>query len=80
MNKRSVIIAGHATSVSLEEAFWEELRRIGEARGMSLNQLVADIDAGRQGNLSSAIRLFVLTELKKACAPGVGTGGHDRVD
>jgi predicted DNA-binding ribbon-helix-helix protein len=70
MSKRSVVIAGHATSVSLEEPFWDELRDIAEARRQSLNQLVEDIDAGRTGNLSSAIRLFVLAELKKAKAPG----------
>ncbi|MBI2236691.1 MAG: ribbon-helix-helix domain-containing protein [Magnetospirillum sp.] len=70
MSKRSVVIAGHATSVSLEEAFWDELRQVAEARGQSLNHLVEEIDAGRRGNLSSAIRLFVLTELKKASAPG----------
>jgi predicted DNA-binding ribbon-helix-helix protein len=58
--KRSVRIAGHATSVSLEAAFWQGLCDIAAARGVSLNVLVAAIDAGRSGNLSSAIRLFVL--------------------
>lgn len=65
MKKRSIVIAGHATSVSLEQAFWDELKAIADARGTSVNQLVAEIDAGRAGNLSSAIRLFVLAELKR---------------
>jgi predicted DNA-binding ribbon-helix-helix protein len=58
--KRSVRIAGHATSISLEAAFWQGLCDIAAARGVSLNALVTIIDAGRSGNLSSAIRLFVL--------------------
>ncbi|HTW53488.1 MAG TPA: ribbon-helix-helix domain-containing protein [Stellaceae bacterium] len=58
--KRSVRIAGHATSISLEAAFWQALCDIAAVRGVSLNALVAAIDAGRSGNLSSAIRLFVL--------------------
>jgi predicted DNA-binding ribbon-helix-helix protein len=58
--KRSVRIAGHATSVSLEAAFWRGLRDIAASRDVSLNTLVTEIDAGRDGNLSSALRLFVL--------------------
>lgn len=58
--KRSVRIAGHATSVSLEAGFWHGLRDIAAARGVSVTALVAAIDAARDGNLSSAIRLFVL--------------------
>jgi predicted DNA-binding ribbon-helix-helix protein len=58
--KRSVRIAGHATSISLEAAFWQGLCDIAAARRMSVNALVAAIDATRGGNLSSAIRLFVL--------------------
>lgn len=60
LRKRSVVIAGHATSVSLEDAFWEQLRRIAEIRGVSLNQLITAIDRERTSNLSSAIRVFVL--------------------
>ena len=66
--KRSVVIAGHATSVTLEAAFWDELKTIAEMRSTSVNQLVAEIDSGRNGNLSSAIRVFVLTELKRKAA------------
>jgi predicted DNA-binding ribbon-helix-helix protein len=58
--KRSVRIAGHATSVSLEAAFWQGLCDIAAARRVSVNALLAAIDAARDGNLSSAIRLFVL--------------------
>lgn len=60
LRKRSVIIAGHPSSVSLEPEFWEALRDIAEQRGVSLNQLVTEIDSTRTGNLSSAIRVFVL--------------------
>jgi predicted DNA-binding ribbon-helix-helix protein len=59
--KRSVIIAGHKTSVSLEDDFWKALREIATRRDLTLTELVGAIDADRQhGNLSSAIRLFVL--------------------
>lgn len=64
IRKRSVLIAGHATSVSLEEAFWRGLRKIAAAKGLSLNVLITEIDAARAPNtptnLSSAIRVFVL--------------------
>ena len=58
--KRSIIIDGHKTSVSLEDAFWNDLREIAHARQATLSELVGKIDEKRQGNLSSAIRLFVL--------------------
>jgi|SRR5262245_15204268 predicted DNA-binding ribbon-helix-helix protein len=59
--KRSVVIAGHKTSVSLEDAFWSALKEIAEQRQTTLSELVGSIDAARRhGNLSSAIRLFVL--------------------
>jgi predicted DNA-binding ribbon-helix-helix protein len=58
--KRSIVVAGHKTSVSLEDVFWNGLREIAHHRGLHLSQLVGSIDAERQhGNLSSAIRLFV---------------------
>ena len=61
ISKRSVVIAGHKTSVSLEETFWKALKEIGIGRNMGLSAMVATIDSERQnGNLSSAIRLFVL--------------------
>ena len=55
-----MLIAGHRTSISLEAPFWEALRAIAARRGLSLNALVAEIDAARSGNLSSALRVFVL--------------------
>jgi predicted DNA-binding ribbon-helix-helix protein len=59
--KRSIVIAGHKTSVSLEDAFWKGLKEIAGTRDMTLSELVALIDSERRhGNLSSAIRLFVL--------------------
>ncbi len=75
--KRSIVIAGHKTSVSLEDAFWQGLRDIAAARGMNLSEMVKSIDTGRQnGNLSSAIRLFVLDHYRKgspAAEPEAGT-------
>jgi predicted DNA-binding ribbon-helix-helix protein len=59
--KRSVVVAGHQTSISLEEPFWKSLKEIAKQRRTTLTDLVADIDKSRDGgNLSSAIRLFVL--------------------
>lgn len=59
--KRSIVIAGHKTSVSLEDAFWKGLKEIAGDRDITLSDLVATIDTERRhGNLSSAIRLFVL--------------------
>jgi len=64
--KRSIVIAGHKTSVSLEDAFWDALKEIANERDNTLSDLVAEIDATRaQGNLSSAIRLFVLDQVRK---------------
>jgi predicted DNA-binding ribbon-helix-helix protein len=60
LRKRSVTIAGHATSFSLEEEFWQDLQAIARKRNLSLNALVSSIDAKRAGNLSSALRVFVL--------------------
>jgi predicted DNA-binding ribbon-helix-helix protein len=59
--KRSIIIAGHKTSVHIEEEFWKSVKEIAAERNMTVMQLVGEIDAKRQhANLSSAIRLFVL--------------------
>ena len=57
--KRSVLIAGHATSLTLEEPFWRDLAEIAARRGVSLNALIASIDVDRRSNLSSALRLFI---------------------
>jgi predicted DNA-binding ribbon-helix-helix protein len=61
VSKRSIVIAGHRTSVSLEGEFWNSLKQIAGERGMTLTELVGAIDRDREhANLSSAIRLFVL--------------------
>ena len=59
--RRSIVIDGHKTAVSLEDAFWSGLKEIANARGATVSQTVSEIDKmRRQGGLSSAIRLFVL--------------------
>jgi predicted DNA-binding ribbon-helix-helix protein len=59
--KRSIVLAGHKTSVSLEEAFWQGLKEIARNRRATLSDVVSDLDIQRsEGNLSSTIRLFVL--------------------
>ena len=66
--KRSIVIAGHKTSISLEDAFWKALKDIAILRRATLSDLVASIDSERQhGNLSSAIRLFVLDHYQSKC-------------
>lgn len=69
LKKRSIVIAGHATSVSLEEEFWEALKELAGHESRSVNQLIAEIDTGRDGNLSSALRVFVLNRLRKSKQP-----------
>jgi len=65
--KRSMVIAGHRTSISLEDIFWTTLKAMAAKRGQSIASLVARIDEGRgSANLSSAIRVFVLTEALRA--------------
>lgn len=67
--KRSVVINGHKTSVSLEDAFWSALKSIAAARGLTVADLVGLVDANReQRNLSSALRLFVLDHFRAAGA------------
>ena len=68
--KRSIVIAGHKTSVSLEDAFWKGLKEIADDREVTLSDLVSSIDTDRQhGNLSSAIRLFVLDYYRNHTIP-----------
>jgi len=67
--KRSIVIAGHKTSVSLEDAFWKGLKEIASGRGLTLSEMVGAIDSARaQGNLSSALRLFVLDHYRAQIA------------
>ena len=65
MKKRSVVISGHRTSVSLENAFWYALKEIATRNEQTVNQLVSEIDDGRTGNLSSAIRVFVFLDAQR---------------
>ena len=69
--KRSIVIAGHKTSVSLEDGFWTGLKEIAGERDITLSDLVATIDSDRShGNLSSAIRLFVLNHYRLRAQEG----------
>lgn len=63
--KRSVVVSGHRTSVSLEPVFWDQLRAIAAQQRVSVNELVTKIDQQRSGSLSSAIRVFVLESLRR---------------
>ena len=69
--KRSLVVAGHRTSVSLEDAFWRRLQAIAASRRVSLNTLAAEVDAARgEANLSSALRVFVLETAAPDLDPG----------
>ena len=68
MHKRSLTIHGHRTSISLEEPFWMALNDIAKARQQSVASLVQMIDKKRVGGLSSAIRVFILAELRHQLA------------
>jgi predicted DNA-binding ribbon-helix-helix protein len=75
--KRSIVIDGHKTSVSLEDPFWNDLRNIAHTQRVTLSELVAKIDnARKQSNLSSAIRLFVLQHFQNE---NKSVGEADRV-
>jgi predicted DNA-binding ribbon-helix-helix protein len=75
--KRSIIIDGHKTSVSLEDAFWSGLKEIAQAQGATVSQTVTEIDKMRQGaNLSSAIRLFVLDQVRNGTNGSTGLDGR----
>jgi predicted DNA-binding ribbon-helix-helix protein len=81
--KRSIVIAGHKTSVSLEDLFWSNLKDIAHRQKLTVSELVGDIDARRQnGNLSSAIRLFVLDHYRgqKASVPAKRVDVDGRLD
>ena len=73
VRKRSVTIAGHRTSFSLEDAFWQELLGLAERRNKTLAELVVEIDSARDGNLSSALRLYVLRDLQARLAAATHT-------
>jgi predicted DNA-binding ribbon-helix-helix protein len=70
--KRSIVIDGHKTSISLEQDFWTGLKEIARSRGLSPSDLVSMIDVGRRsGNLSSTVRLFVLDHYRSRIVPPV---------
>ena len=73
MQKRSLTIHGHRTSISLEEPFWVALNDIAKARQQSLASLVQMIDQERVGGLSSAIRMFILAEIRHQLAASTTT-------
>ena len=77
--KRSIVIAGHKTSVSLEDQFWDALKEIAANRRSTLSDIVASIDSGRnQGNLSSAIRLYVLAHYRTPTSTRENSEHNDR--
>jgi predicted DNA-binding ribbon-helix-helix protein len=77
--KRSIVISGHKTSISLEDAFWKGLKEIAQGRGLNLSEMVALIDSGRaQGNLSSAVRLFVLDHYRTVVGAAAGEQASHR--
>jgi len=78
--KRSIVIAGHNTSVSLEDAFWNALKEIADHRATTLSDMIASIDSDRRhNNLSSAIRLFVLDHFRNhATTAGEAAVTRDR--
>ncbi len=72
IKKRSVEIAGHRTSLTLEAAFWRTLKRLAAGERISINKLIERIDRERQGNLSSAVRVYVLERLEAEAGPKAG--------
>ena len=71
--KRSIVLDGHKTSVSLEDAFWSGLKEIADAKGIAVSAMVAEIDKNRRhSNLSSAIRQFVLDQVRNGHRPASG--------
>jgi predicted DNA-binding ribbon-helix-helix protein len=79
--KRSVVLGNHRTSVSLEAAFWTSVKEIARGCGTSVSELLSRIDADRAGgNLSSAIRLFVLDHYRSRCDEGSVDGARSAAD
>lgn len=82
IRKRSVKIAGHSTSLSLESEFWDALKEVAATRRLSLNALIEEIDRGRGSNLSSAVRVYLLRHYRRAAADfsrrGPSTESPDR--
>ena len=70
--KHSLTLQGHRTSVTLEAEFWQAFRTIAEEKGIALNALAAEVDAGRapETGLASAIRVYVLRHDRAQARPG----------
>ncbi|MGN0929878.1 MAG: ribbon-helix-helix domain-containing protein [Alphaproteobacteria bacterium] len=65
LEKHSITLMGHKTSISIEREFWEELQKISKAQNKSINEIISSIDIGKHnGNLSSSIRVFIIQYLK----------------
>ena len=77
LRKHSVKIAGHSTSLSLEDVFWDALKEVAAERGLSLNALIEEIDRGRGGNLSSAVRVFLLHHFRALAQSKASKGSAD---
>jgi predicted DNA-binding ribbon-helix-helix protein len=76
--KRSIVIDKHKTSVSLEDQFWMSLKAIASEKHLTLSELVSDIDGARkEGNLSSALRLFVLAWYRQAAQVAASAEAQD---
>ncbi len=78
MKKKSVVLFGHSTSVSLENEFWNALQRIANERNVSVAGLIAEIDKTRTTNLSSAIRVFILNTFIKTHTTGTTPAPGDK--
>ena len=78
IRKRSVLVSGHRTSVSLEEIFWKALAELAAERCVSVNHLVTEIDRENPSNLSSAIRIHILQTFRERAAPAHKPG--DKTD
>jgi predicted DNA-binding ribbon-helix-helix protein len=72
IRRHSVTLQGHHTSISLEDAFWTRLKLIANRRGLSINALVAEVDAARDGNLSSALRVLALEDALQVSGNSTG--------
>jgi predicted DNA-binding ribbon-helix-helix protein len=69
VKKRSVVVGGHRTSISLEQAFWEALQQAAAQKGCTIGEMVSEIDTARAGNLSSAIRVWLLDRARQGLLP-----------
>ena len=68
LQRRTLTVSGHRTSVALEPVFWDQLDAIAASRGLSPSALIGEIDAARPGSLASAIRVYVVERLRAAAA------------